>query len=117
MENRLVIDEHKNWCAVIEDFEDTIVLSFLTKPSEIPIQGEVDEALEDVFGWETKIGIGELEMSMDDGSYSVYYGDCPEEEYEKLKPEIINYLISIYTKFKKRFIKRINADLKEYDDL
>lgn len=116
-ENKIIIDEQENWQAVIEDIGDTIILWFLTKPSEIPIQGEVDEALEDIFGWETPIGIENLEMSMDDGSYSVYYGDLPEERYADLKPKIIDYLTSIYNEYKDRFVKRIETDLEEYDEL
>ena len=114
---RIVIDEQKNWSAIIEDLGDTFVLSFETKPSGIPIQGEVDEALEDIYGWETKIGIGDLEMMMDDGSYIVYYGDYPEDQLAKLKPKIIKYLTAIYTDNKKRFAKCIKADLSEYDEL
>lgn len=117
IDDKTVIDEQKRWRAVVEDLGDTLVLYFETKPSEIPIQGEVDEALEDIYGWETKIGIGELEMTMDDGSYSVYYGDEPEEKYAELRPKIKEYLTKIYTENKKRFVKRIKADLKEYGDL
>ena len=116
-EKRIVIDEQKKWRAVIEDLGDTLVLGFETKPSGIPIQGEVDEALEDIYGWETKIGIGDLEMTMDDGSYIVYYGDCPEEDHSELRPQIIKYLTAIYTDNKKRFAERIKTDLAEYDEL
>ena len=115
--DKTIIDETKHWRAVIEDLGDTMVLNFVTKPSEIPIQGEVDEALEDIYGWETKIGIGELEMEMDDGSYIVFYGDYPQEQYTELRPKIKEYLTKIYTDNKKRFVKRIKADLKEYDTL
>lgn len=114
---KIIIDEQKDWRAVIEDLGDTLVLSFITKPSEIPIQGEVDEALEDIYGWETPIGIGDLVMDMDDGSYLVYYGDCPKEQHAELRPKIINYLTTIYTDNKSRFEKRIKADLEEYDRL
>lgn len=119
MEEKLIIDEEKNWRAVIWDLGDTLSLCFETKPSEIPIQGEVDEALEDKYGWETKIGIGELEMEMemDDGSYIVYYGDCPQNQHEKLRPQIIEYLTKIYFDNKERFVNCISADLKEYDKL
>ncbi len=117
IEDKIIIDEQKNWRAIIEDLGDTLVLYFVTKPSEIPIQGEVDEALEDIYGWETKTGIGNLEMTMDDGSYSVYYGDQPEEQYAELRPKIKEYLTKIYTDNKKRFVKRIKSDLKEYGDL
>lgn len=116
-EKRIVIDEQKDWRAIIEDLGDTLVLCFETKPSGIPIQGEVDEALEDIYGWETKIDIGDLEMTMDDGSYIVYYGDCPEEQYAELIPQIIRYLTAIYTDNKERFVKCIKADLAEYDEL
>lgn len=114
---KTIIDEQKDWRAVIEDLGDTLVLYFVTKPSEIPIQGEVDEALEDIYGWETKIGIGDLEMTMDDGSYIVFYGDCPQEQYTELRPKIKDYLTKIYVDNKKRFVKRIKKDLKEYDEL
>lgn len=113
----IIIDEQKNWRAVICDLGDTLALCFETKPSGIPIQGEVDEALEDIYGWETKTGIGDLEMTMDDGSYIVYFGDCPEEQHAQLKPQIIKYLTAIYTDNKKRFAKCIKADLAEYDEL
>lgn len=115
--DKTIIDEAEHWRAVIEDLGDTIVLNFVTKPREIPIQGEVDEALEDIYGWETKIGIGELEMTMDDGSYIVFYGDCPQEQYFELRPKIKEYLTKIYTENKIRFVKCIEADLKEYDEL
>jgi len=115
--DKTIIDEQKNWRAVIEDLGDTLVLYFITKPSEIPIQGEVDEALEEIYGWETKIGIGNLEMTMDDGSYSVYYGDYPKAQYAELRPKIKEYLTKIYTENKKRFVKCIKADLKEYGEL
>lgn len=117
IKDKTIIDEQENWRAVIEDLGDTLVLYFITKPSGIPIQGEVDEALEDIYGWETPIGIGDLEMTMDDGSYSVYYGDYPQEQYAELRPKIKNYLTKIYTDNKKRFVKRIKADLEEYDKL
>ncbi len=117
IDDKTIIDEQKDWRAIIEDLGDTLVLYFVTKPSEIPIQGEVDEALEDIYSWGTKIGIGDLEMCMDDGSYSVYYGDCPEEQYSELRPIIKEYLTKIYTDNKKRFVKRIKADLKEYGEL
>ena len=114
---KIIIDEEKDWSAVIYDFGETIALCFETKPSEIPIQGEVDEALEYIYGWETETGIGDLVMEMDDGSYLVYYGDCPEEQYADLRPKIINYLTAIYTDNKARFEKCIKADLEEYDKL
>ncbi len=115
--DKTIIDETNCWRAIIEDLGDTIALYFVTKPSEIPIQGEVDEALEDIYGWETKIGIGELEMIMADGSYIVFYGDCPQEQYAVLRPKIKEYLTKIYTDNKKRFAKSIKADLKEYETL
>lgn len=117
MEEKIIIDEQKDWRAIIYDLGDTLALCFETKPSEIPIQGEVDEALEDIYGWETEIGIGDLVMTMDDGSYIVYYGDCPEEQLAELKPKIIEYLTAIYTENKNRFEKCIKADLDEYDKL
>lgn len=116
-ENNIIIDEQENWRAIIDDLGDTLVLCFETKPSGILIQGEVDEALEDIYGWETKIGVGDLEMEMDDGSYIVYYGDCPKEQHAELKPKIIQYLTSVYAENKERFAKCIEADLKEYDKL
>lgn len=114
---KTIIDEQKDWSAVLYDFGDTIALCFETKPSGIPIQGEVDEALEDIYGWETQTGIGDLVMEMDDGSYFVYYGDCPKEQHAELKPKIINYLTTIYTDNKSRFEECIKADLEEYDEL
>lgn len=116
-ENNIVIDEQKDWRAVISDLGDTLVLCFETKPSGIPVQGEVDNALEDIYGYETKIGIGDLEMLMDDGAYIVYYGDCPEEQIAELKPKITEYLKKIYNENKKRFTERIETDLAEYDEL
>lgn len=116
-ENDIVIDEQKDWRALISDLGDTLVLCFETKPGGIPVQGEVDDALEDIYGYETKIGIGDLEMTMDDGSYIVYCGDCPEEQIEEFKPKIIEYLKKIYSENKERFAERIEADLAEYDEL
>ncbi len=116
-EERLIIDEQKDWRAVIYDYGETIALCFETKPSEIPIQGEVDSALEDIYGWETETGIGDLVMEMDDGSYLVYLGDCPKEQHAELKPQIIEYLKKIYTDHKPLFEKCIKADLDEYDEL
>lgn len=114
---KTVIDEQKDWSAVIYDYGTTIALCFETKPSEIPIQGEVDSALEDIYGWETETGIDDLVMEMDDGSYLVYFGDCPEEQHVALKPQIIKYLTTIYTENKARFEECIKANLEEYDEL
>ena len=117
IDDKTIIDEQKDWRAIIEDLGDTLVLYFITKPSEIPIQGEVDEALEELYGWETKTGIGDLEMIMSDGSYIVYYGDYPNNQYAELRPKIKEYLTKIYTDNKDRFVKCIQADLNEYDEL
>ena len=116
-EKEIIIDEQKHWRAKIYFVEDTIYLGFETKPSEIPIQGEVDEALEGVYDYDTKIGIGDLEMTIDDGFYMVYYGDCSEEMKAEVKPKIVEYLKNVYLENKKRFVKCIKADLKEYDEL
>lgn len=117
LNEKITIDEQKDWRAVIRVLDDTITLGFETKPSEIPIQGEVDDALDGVYDYETKIGIYDLEMTLDDGFCIVYYGDCPQEKHAEVRPKIIEYLTNIYNENKKRFVKCIKADLKEYDEL
>lgn len=112
----IIIDERENWRAVINNYGETLCLSFETKPRGTTIQGEVDEALEDIYGWETKIGIEDLEMEMDDSLYLVYYGDCPKERHDELRPQIIAYLTKIYNENKERFEERILADLKDYEE-
>lgn len=117
LDKKIVIDEQKDWRAFIWVLDDTVSLGFETKPSEIPIQGEVDDALDGIYDYETEIGIGDLKMTLDDGFCIVYYGDCPKEQHEGIRPQIIEYLTNVYKENKKRFAKCIKADLKEYERL
>ncbi len=50
MENKRIVldDENKDWRAVLDIYDTVVALSFVTKPGEIPVQGDIDEVL----GWD-----------------------------------------------------------------
>lgn len=50
MENKRIVldDENKDWRAVLDIYDTVAALSFVTKPGEIPVQGDIDEVL----GWD-----------------------------------------------------------------
>lgn len=117
MNEKITIDEEKDWRAFIWVLDSVVSLGFETKPSGFAIQGYVDEALDGVYDGETEIGIGDLKMIPDDGFCIVDYANCPQEQHEEIIPQIIEFLTDVYHENKLRFVKCIKKDLKDYDEL
>lgn len=116
MENKRIVldDENKDWRAVLDIYDTVAALSFVTKPGEIPVQGDIDEVL----GWDDiPTGIWDLTLFADDGSFLVDYADRTPEEIEEFIPELINYFKELYEKNKKKFAKGVKSTLKEYGEL
>ena len=113
-QERIVIDDsNEKWQAVLDVGDTVAVLSFVTKPREIPIQGDIDEVL----GWDDiPTGIGDLVLFADDGFFAVDYADYPPEQVQELKPQLIYYFKELYEKNKKLFYDGVESTLKEYDE-
>ncbi len=113
-EEIIIDDENKKWRAVV-NFLDTVAwLSFVTKPSGIPIQGDID----DVLGFEDiPTGIDDLMLFADDGSFLVDFTGYTPERVQKIRQPLINYFKELYEKNKRLFKKGVKKTLKDYDEL
>jgi hypothetical protein len=106
--NKIVIDStHRSWNAVIDGSDNTIWLCFEMKGSGVTIQGNVDNVLGNE---EFSIGIRQLKLFPDDGSFIVSLGEREQGLHEK----VCNRLIQLYRENKYRFEKSIKKDIKNY---
>ena len=110
MKSEIIIDDKQKWKAVIQFFDGGAALRFYTKPVGNlvgePIQGRVDDTLG--YG-ERKIGIGDLKLEADDGSFNIYF------DSKQPRQPIVDYLAKLYNDNKKKFVKNITRDIKDYE--
>jgi len=104
VEEHVIDDSNEKWKAVVVLQDTVAALCFETKPSGTPIQGNVDDTL----GYEEiKIGIGNLELTADDGSFIVDFVHFSAEQKQQIKQPVLKYLTKLYTDNKKKFSKNI----------
>ena len=113
----IVIDEQVNWRAVIEDLDNVVTLSFYTKPTGIPIQGEIHDALDKIYNYEDQISAYGVSVLSDDGFCGIYLDDLPKDKWKEVKPKMIEFLTDFYNKNKTEFSLQVIETLKDYDEL
>ncbi len=112
-DEKQVLDENEGWSAVINRYDDTLCLGFETEDGE-PIQGNIDDTIEEVFDADPQID--DVEIDTDDGFCLAYFGDCPLERQDETIARILEFFRQSYFANKERFAESIRLDLEDYED-